>query len=330
MDRISSWAVEELASAVQNMDVAELIRTKKINGKRCLDIYDANTAEVSKRLQVQRWQASAFLQSISALLKRLESSPKNNCSRPSFRESPNGVFGLGPLSPRPRPLRFPDPRIFGREVELLAFYFPGRLEACDRLCRAAFLGNFYEIPGGIDVQEMNFRTAEGAFQALKVHDCAKARFANVSGEEAFLLSRDAAMQKHLDPRFSGHLSSWAAMLFVLQKKFERGELRTKLAQTSDAFLLEHNSSPGRDWVWSDNCDGTGRNWLGLQLMLVRDQVTGKVNEKDSWTMWCEQHVDLKSGQDRLSSASPWQRAVLAATKALTLKLKPWNSRRKAG
>ena len=25
-------------------------------------------------------------------------------------------------------------------------------------------------------------------------------------------------------------------------------------------------------IWSDNLDGSGQNWLGLQLMLIRDQL----------------------------------------------------------
>lgn len=79
---------------------------------------------------------------------------------------------------------------------------------------------------------------------------------------------------------------------------------SKLLETRDAFLLEHNSKSGRDkacvhcmawhgilgkWtgddpveraanlrqIWSDNLDGSGKNWLGLQLMLLRDQLRGR-------------------------------------------------------
>lgn len=34
-------------------------------------------------------------------------------------------------------------------------------------------------------------------------------------------------------------------------------------------------------VWSDNHDGSGKNWLGLQLMLLRDQI----REEERWSSW---------------------------------------------
>lgn len=36
------------------------------------------------------------------------------------------------------------------------------------------------------------------------------------------------------------------------------------------FLLEHNETT-RDDTWSDNYNGTGSNWLGLQLMIIRER-----------------------------------------------------------
>ena len=42
-------------------------------------------------------------------------------------------------------------------------------------------------------------------------------------------------------------------------------------------------SPG-DMVWSDNHDGSGKNWLGLQLMLLRDQIRGE----ERWSSWLKQ------------------------------------------
>ena len=48
-----------------------------------------------------------------------------------------------------------------------------------------------------------------------------------------------------------------------------------LLGTDDSFLLNHSAHPGRDEVWSDNCDGEGTNWLGLQLMLTRGELSGE-------------------------------------------------------
>ena len=74
------------------------------------------------------------------------------------------------------------------------------------------------------------------------------------------------------------------MWAVLEAKFCRGsEMATALLRTRDAFLLEHNSIQGRDNVWSDNADGEGTNWLGMQLMLLRDNLLGK----QIWTSWIE-------------------------------------------
>ena len=62
---------------------------------------------------------------------------------------------------------------------------------------------------------------------------------------------------------------------MLRAKFEQPELSERLLGTSSAFLLEHNRWRGRDATWSDNWDGTGLNWLGLQLMLLRAEKQGR-------------------------------------------------------
>ena len=46
-----------------------------------------------------------------------------------------------------------------------------------------------------------------------------------------------------------------------------------------------------DRVWSNNQDGSGMNWLGLQLMLLRDEVRGECRSRvyeGPWTMWLKQ------------------------------------------
>ena len=88
-----------------------------------------------------------------------------------------------------------------------------------------------------------------------------------------------------------------------------------LLATGDHFLLEHNSVPGRDLVWSDNSDGSGTNWLGLQLMIIRDELT----KKSSWTNFIYSQVDGYSGapchaQSETPAIMPG--TVLQATQAL--------------
>merc|ERR1719161_3044551 len=51
---------------------------------------------------------------------------------------------------------------------------------------------------------------------------------------------------------------------------------------------------------------TGKNWLGMQLMLLRDRLTGATD----WTKWIEAHIDLQTGAPR---GTDWQRSVQHAT-----------------
>merc|ERR1719429_729678 len=97
----------------------------------------------------------------------------------------------------------------------------------------------------------------------------------------------------LDPDFSygGKGDNWKGMYAVLEAKFSLAALRKALGKTKDTFLLEHNSVRGRDDVWSDNYDGTGTNWLGMQLMLIRDKQGGT----SKWTEFIKSCVNIDSG-----------------------------------
>ena len=64
---------------------------------------------------------------------------------------------------------------------------------------------------------------------------------------------------------------------------------------------------GRDKVWSDNGDGSGSNWLGLQLMLRRDELRGA--GEGGWTSFIQAVVDLQTGTPR---SDAWQRVVRSA------------------
>jgi len=59
-----------------------------------------------------------------------------------------------------------------------------------------------------------------------------------------------------------------------------------LIDTKESFLIYHVDSGSRDKVWSDGGDGTGLNWMGLQLMLLRDELNGKSRrDTSSWSNW---------------------------------------------
>lgn len=60
------------------------------------------------------------------------------------------------------------------------------------------------------------------------------------------------------------------MLKALRAKFtQHGNLRILLLGTGDAKLVEHTKN---DSYWGDGGDGTGKNMLGKQLMVVRNEL----------------------------------------------------------
>ncbi|CAE8604861.1 unnamed protein product [Polarella glacialis] len=226
-------------------------------------------------------------------------------------------------------------------VGLVAFYFPGHEERWDTVCGSSFLSNFYDLSysGGLHLKlphltkptptttttaittitTTSFRTAEGAYQALKFG--AKGDlFRTLSGEEAFRLSRSLAKhQLRADFGSSGFRNSWQAMFAVLRCKFNPGsECAKALVSTDRALLLEHNSCRCRDALWSDNGDGTGLNWLGLQLILIRDELRCQQEGcSGSWTLFLRQEFDLLSGQPLASNnAVLWRQMVHKAAHEL--------------
>merc|ERR1719282_2276944 len=94
-------------------------------------------------------------------------------------------------------------------------------------------------------------------------------------------------------------------------------------QTDEAYLLDHNSRNGRDKVWSNNQVGDGTNWLGLQLMLIRDELRGQNVKHLTWTEYISKHcdIDLETGLSRSSAhENVWQNTVRNATQALVWRL----------
>ena len=199
------------------------------------------------------------------------------------------------------------------KVGVISFYWPGRDTPCDQACRAGFLSNFWlaeQLFAPAGHTAVSFRCAEAAFQACKFW-AAVAQFALLNGEESFKLKQSLGSP---DWSYAGHGSNWAAMAAVLRSKFIPGsQLAQMLVSTGDAFLLEHNESVGRDEVWSDNRNGEGTNWLGLQLMLLRDELRVCMGVGDAlWTPWCRKCMDVSSGK---ALGTAWQGAVRSAARA---------------
>lgn len=60
------------------------------------------------------------------------------------------------------------------------------------------------------------------------------------------------------------------MMEALVAKFtQHADLKQKLLNTKDAVLVEHTYN---DRYWADGGDGTGKNMLGILLMMLRDNL----------------------------------------------------------
>ena len=183
----------------------------------------------------------------------------------------------------------------------------------------AFLGNFHELgPGGLHLEApcepgpKFFRSAEAAFHALRYWPLA-GLFANLSGRRA--LEKQRRLAEHGDDTYSGYGCAWRAMRAVLAAKFRpQTALAASLVGTGDAFLLAHAHAPAKEGVWSDGCDGEGTNWLGLQLLLLRDSLSGE----SRWTDFLAAMLDLETGLPRNADAAElWQDAVRTAVDAIS-------------
>jgi len=171
---------------------------------------------------------------------------------------------------------------YGQGQCMLGFYYPGKNASIDDLCHVPFLGNFWPCPKGIKMtyKDVNghkdiliFSNAEAAFQAFKFPFRYASDFQTLTGAAAFEHKNSNALRPHmlLNNKYQGYASNWHCMMDVLKCKFEQNpDLSEELKKTHPCFLLEHNDACDRDKTWSDNCDGTGQNWLGLQLMLLRE------------------------------------------------------------
>merc|ERR1740121_733981 len=102
------------------------------------------------------------------------------------------------------------------------------------------------------------------------------------------------------------------MRAVLDAKFKNARLAQLLLATEDSFLLEHNPVVGRDKQWSDNHRGDGANWLGMQLMLVRDELVEQ--SERTWTSWLEDafRINFADRKQIPRHSQDWQVAVQSA------------------
>jgi len=237
---------------------------------------------------------------------------------------PLGAKGSSLPSPRLDIAFMADPR-HGSEaaanVSVVGFYFPSHSIKVDMACGAPFLGNFW-TPARIEQfappdhasDPHTFNCSEACYWASQWWGRAS-DFERLNGQQAFDMAQKLrAAGVPADPTYGGFGSVWRMMRAILRKKFRRGsELAAGLLTTWDAYLVEHQEGLDSDSQWSDYCDGTGENLLGLQLMALRDELRG--NGAGRWSAFAAAAYDPESGVPRAGQEA-WRGAVGAAAAAL--------------
>jgi len=110
-------------------------------------------------------------------------------------------------------------------------------------------------------------TSEHYFQAMK-HEGTPTEEVIRKAEtprEAASLGRNCEMERR-----DWDMVRLVYMYRVVRAKFEQHpELATKLLSTGEQQIAEHTSV---DLFWADGGDGSGQNWLGKILMMVREDL----------------------------------------------------------
>lgn len=126
-----------------------------------------------------------------------------------------------------------------------------------------FLSNFYPSP--IVYEGIEYPTVEHAFQAVKSLD-ENTRKMVARQETPGLAKREG---RHLKLRSDWESVKVSIMHDLLLLKFSIPELKNKLLNTGNQFLVEGNY--WHDTFWGV-CNGEGENQLGHLLMEVRKEI----------------------------------------------------------
>jgi ribA/ribD-fused uncharacterized protein len=130
-----------------------------------------------------------------------------------------------------------------------------------------WLSNFWPFQVPIEDEDLRYFTVENAYQAFKTFDRRK---------RALIATMQPGAAKRAGQRVDMR-SAWESIKvevmrkLVLEKFSRNPELKAQLLATGDAYLEEGNYWGDRFW---GTCQGSGENWLGKALMLVRHQLAG--------------------------------------------------------
>lgn len=144
----------------------------------------------------------------------------------------------------------------------------------------SFLSNFW----GVEVEYDGdvYQNSESAFQAAKLKDKSLRRNFIYNGKEYDFTKLAPNTAKWLGKRVPLR-KDWEeikiqVMCDVVRAKFiQNQDLAKKLLDTGDEYLAEVNN--WRDRFWGV-CGGTGKNYLGIILMQVREAIRNYVEENN--------------------------------------------------
>lgn len=127
-----------------------------------------------------------------------------------------------------------------------------------------YLSNFHIEPDGSHV--------EGEFQRSKCKYAADVpKFKNLLPREAKALGRSVQLRDNWEVLKLEYMT-----MYVRTKFRDHPELARRLVDTGDAELIEGNAHGDTFWGVDVNT-GTGKNWLGIILMLTRSRLVYRAN-----------------------------------------------------
>ena len=127
-----------------------------------------------------------------------------------------------------------------------------------------YFSNFWPAPIGLEGKI--WPTSEHYYQAQKFHDPEMQEYIRISSSPSDSAQRGRDRAFPLRPDWEEVKDG--VMYRALEAKFtQHPDLREKLLETQEAFLVEHTRN---DAYWADGGDGSGQNKLGYLLMRLRD------------------------------------------------------------
>lgn len=138
-----------------------------------------------------------------------------------------------------------------------------------------FLSNFW--PCKILIYNTEFASVEHAYQAAKTMN---------EKEKEYIKNAPTAGEAKRRARKITLREDWEKIKLILmwellRKKFSHPVLANLLLETEDAVLIEGNTWGDKFW---GICDGEGKNYLGIMLMKIREELKEK-RKNENYNCW---------------------------------------------